>query len=391
MNRGLKIFAAVIYYVAICVLGIFLAIILPRLYSYSMPFEAIDESLANGDYDNAMRLIGGYYDKAYVYSSDKDGKKIVIFASCILESKEVDGEKIEDAKISKAYSGFLFNVKNDYDVKSEENNQTKLVCKSESDVVYNYKLINFDYENNEVNDTIMTLVDYDFIYFGITNEMLSDVDTLEFIDKDGNSFVKFENLDLDFDEAFFDDVSDFVNEYNNDYASNRLGQLDSEFRSKNDNYQMGHFEDIKKKAERKANIIVLVYFVGAFIIGDVLVGKRYLIRLIRSIVIAIKKKKNPNYETEDEKKFNDYYTQLTIVLKVPSDCDASFVITYHNEYNDIEFMLTKVDGYKVTKRVHAGVYVNPFVECEGYSSVNMPEKLEVKGFTKTYEIEFVKN
>ena len=391
MNRGLKIFAAVIYYVAICVLGIFLAILLPRMYSYSMPIEAIDSSLANGDYSNAMRLIGGYYDRQYVYSSEKDGKKIVIFASCILEQKEVDGNMIDDAKITKAYSGFLFNVKNDYDVKSEENNQTKLVCKSESDVVYNYKLINYDYDNNDSNDTIMTLVDYDFIYFGITNEMVTDIDVLEFVDKEGKSFVKFENLDLDFDEAFFDDVNDFVNEYNNDYASTNLEKLDREFRSKSDNYQMGYFDDIKKRAEKKATTIVLIYFAVAFLIGDVLVGKRYLIKLIRKIVIAIKKKKNPNYETEDEKKFNDYYTQLTIVLKVPSDCDASFVITYHNEYSDIEFMLTKVDGYKVTKRVHAGVYVNPFVECEGYSSVNMPEKLEVKGFTKTYEIEFVKD
>ena len=154
---------------------------------------------------------------------------------------------------------------------------------------------------------------------------------------------------------------------------------------------MGYFDDIKKQAEKKANLIVLLYFIGVFIIGDLLVGKRYIIRFIKNIVIAIKKKKNPDYGNENEEKFNDYYTQLTIVLKVPNDCDASFVISYHNEHNDIEFMLNKVDGYKVTKRVHAGVYVNPFVECEGYSSVNMPEKLEVKGFTKTYEIEFVKD
>ena len=239
-----------------------------------MPIEAIDSSLASGDYSNAMRLIGGYYDRQCVYSSEKDGKKIIIFASCILEQKEVDGNMIDGAKITKAYSGFLFNVKNDYDVRSEENNQTKLVCKSESDVVYNYKLINYDYDNNDSNDTIMTLVDYDFIYFGITNEMLSDVDTLEFIDKDGNSFAKFENLDLDFDEAFFDDVNDFVNEYNNDYASTNLEKLDREFRSKSDNYQMGYFDDIKKRAEKKATTIVLIYFAFAFLIGDVLVGKR---------------------------------------------------------------------------------------------------------------------
>ena len=66
-----------------------------------MPIEAIDSSLANGDYSNAMRLIGGYYDRQYVYSSEKDGKKIVIFASCILEQKEVDGNMIDDAKITK--------------------------------------------------------------------------------------------------------------------------------------------------------------------------------------------------------------------------------------------------------------------------------------------------
>ena len=385
MRRGLRIFAAVIYFVMVSVIGIFVALIIPQIKLMELPFDKAQEALDAGVLNDVVRFTPGYYDSDIAYEGSYNDIKIVIFRAAPLIEND---EGLIDAKITNAYEGYLYNIRGTYEHEGEDDNQTRLVYLDSDDVKHVYKLIRYDVDGNDVFDSISTLVTHDFVYFEIHQSDTKDLKSFVFYDKNGEVFASFNDLNLDFNHQFFIDVKDLEDEYNKDYASSKLQELEDIFLQKNSSYKKNNYDDIKREADKKGVVFIIIYFIIAFMLGDVLVGKRYIVKLVSLIVNKIRK--NKKGDASEDGFSNDYYTNVTFILEVPDDCVDTFVITYHNEQYDLEFNLTKVDNYKATKRVHAGVYVNAFVETmDGrYRATNLPTRLEIRGFSKTFVIKF---
>ena len=81
---------------------------------------------------------------------------------------------------------------------------------------------------------------------GSHQEDTKDLKTFKFIDKNGDVFASFNDLNLDFNHQFFIDVKDFKDEYNKDFASIKLQELEDVFLSKNSTYRKNNYDDIKK-------------------------------------------------------------------------------------------------------------------------------------------------
>jgi len=380
-NKGMKLFIKVFYYAFTIVAGIILAIVLPKAISLDLPFDIIEESLQNKDYENSIRLVGGYYDSNIIYQQDTSDIKIIVYASAILEE---DDQGTEAAKIKKAYNGFIFNLKNSDQFKLSDNNKPVVRSTGENNKKMDYELINCDVDSDGENESIYTLQNYHFIYFQFKEEDIDSIQKIVLFDNTQTAIFTVDGLNLSFSENFFSDVNDFVNEYNCDYNSPNLNELDEEFRSKSTSYKMSNSDDINQKVNKKSSIIIVIYFLLVYIIGDITVGKRYIVHGIQKIIKKITKKE----DAPKEENFGDYYTQVTYSIMVPSDCEASFLVTYSNQTHTIEFPLSKASGYSVTKRVHAGVYMNAWVEVEGYQAIDFPKQIEVRGFTKSFTATF---
>ena len=78
---------------------------------------------------------------------------------------------------------------------------------------------------------------------------------------------------------------------------------------------------------------------------------------------------------------------MTVELDVEEDFSVPVTITYSNEKEDLEFYLVKEDGYKQTKRVKAGTYVNlKVVVSDEYVVINPTQVLEVKRFNEKLNV-----
>ena len=73
-------------------------------------------------------------------------------------------------------------------------------------------------------------------------------------------------------------------------------------------------------------------------------------------------------------------------LITPENCDINAVISYSNENNKLEFIFSKDNEYTVTQRVKAGEYVNAWLECPGYETINLPKTLNVRGYKMLVEV-----
>ena len=49
--------------------------------------------------------------------------------------------------------------------------------------------------------------------------------------------------------------------------------------------------------------------------------------------------------------------------------------------DEINMIFTKANNYIVKERVHAGTYLNAYLEAIGYMAVDMPTTLVVRGFS----------
>ena len=387
MSKGAKIFINILYYILTFSIGIFIAIMIPAAMIYTYSMKDIQSALNEKEYDRAMQSLGGYYDKAYNYLSPNGDLVIFNAVTLIYNSGEEGDTMVDGSKIHKSYCGYYFNVPNTYFTNSEiDANQTKLMITDKDGNEVKYNLIDYDYNQDGTVDSISTLVSYQFIFFEIPIEKSASVAKLDFYDKNGAVFYSIEfDQALDFSEEFFSDVDEFVEEYNRDYSSAKLLELDEEFLSKNDNYKKSSNGDITKKVNRRVSLYVVLYFLLIYLIGDSLIGGRFVYKGLKCLFSKIFKK-NKKEDTKDNKKaeiIGDIYSNLTIELDVTDDFNEPVTVTYSNEKEDLEFYLVKEDGYKQTKRVKAGTYVNMKVlVSDEYEVINPEQVLEVKRFNE---------
>ncbi|MGM9968806.1 MAG: hypothetical protein ACI35S_00250 [Anaeroplasma sp.] len=386
MNKKTKLFLKIVYYVFTFGLGIVLVLVLPGIFFYENLALEMEKSLNEARYSDAMKLIGGYYDEEYVYQSDFiDGSGVVIFKAATLFVNE-DEDATQTYNIQESYAGFLYKSKNNYLVKRTDNNQTKIIVTDLDGNKVDIDILNYDSDGDEKFDTVSTLEEFSYVYFDLSIDKISSLNKIEFIDREGNKYQTIDNLGLDFNEQFFIELKPFIEEYNNNSGSELLKDYHNEFISKKDSYKMGNYGDIQSQSNKKATIIVLVYFIWIYVLGDFLVGKRYILHFFKWMINKIRgKSEEPNKEIKNTYS-NDYYCQLTFVLNVDNDCDINVSIKYHNENFEIEMILTKDNNYEIQKRVHAGKYVNAWLECPGYQALNLPKTLDVRGYKMKVEV-----
>lgn len=400
MKKG-RIFAAIIYYLCTFSLGILMALFLPYLlYYYNESVNYIQEELESGNYANAFSIVGGYYDDRYVFESKFNKGGIVLFSAITLtDDVDADGNTITDRYVRPAYAGFLYGA-GDYSVTKTEDNQTKVIVTDLDGTTHVVEILN---AAEDSNNTIGTLDLNDFVYLDFTQEDVKSIAKLEFIDCDGNVYQQFE-LSLDFSQKFFEDVQPFVEFYNSDYSNyeggveafeQQLGVLGNEFTDKDSHYCMSADGVVQSKADTKAAIIVVVYFVCIYAIGDFLVGPKYILKFFRFLnrkVFKIKprKQKAPKY---NEAFGHDYNCKVTLEANISEleDFSESVQVRYSNETNETVFTLTKANGYKSTISTKAGEYVNLWVDMNAeYATQDLPDTLEAEGYQKTILFKIIK-
>lgn len=381
MKKGTKILVNVCYYGVAFLIGVLLAVILPNVYMYDMSMSKIASSLESGNYSDAMELPGGYFDEDIAYKSVGDDGGIVIFnAATLTFSEDEQGNKTESGKLQKSYAGFFWN--NNYDVSAEGSKASLTVCSG--DAKLEYKLLDRDSNNDGTLDTISTYSEKGFIYFDLPLDTYKSVDKLVFLDKNGEqAFVC--DTKLSYSDPFFKDVDEFLNEYNRNYTSEKLESLDAEFRAKSASYKMSSYGNSQKDAMNKAIVWVLVYFVAIYVIGDITIGKRYIIRFFKFILTKFGVKfEDKNAVDEREVIGKDFYSRVSVSLDVSEaeSLRSPVTVKYSNETSEAEFLLLSADGYNAVKRIKAGVYYNPYLELdENFEAFGMPDNLDVNSYT----------
>lgn len=387
-----KIFPKIIYYLFAFSIGVLLAFTLPYILTlYCAPID-IETYLAEGSYSKAAKLTSGYFfqQASYVETFD-DGSGVVLFPAATLTDEKED-------KIHKCYSGFIFGVKDTYKVVGENDNKTMLMVTDKDGSVHNVDLLDYKIDEEGKRETqgfVGTLTSNGFVYLDIGQELVGSLSTLTFIDKDGAVFKKIElPKTLDYSEEFFNDVTPFVEEYNKDYKSDKLVDLHKEFVEKDENYVICSYDETQKRADTKATLIIVAYFIVIYIIGDFLVGRHYILRFCKWLHYKTPWGKAQALKRPKKESFgHDYFSQVTVSLDLSElpDFNESVQVRYTNTDVGICFVLMKDNNYTAVERVKAGTYVNAWMDInKDYAPVDMPENLIVEGYKMDVKIKIIK-
>lgn len=399
MKKG-KLFAKIIYYLFTFSIGIMMALFLPYYYMYyGESLSIINDSLKEGRYSDAMMLVGGYYNNEPIFRQDfENGGGIVLFEAATLVYSESDSEdenaSKDEEKLHKAYAGFVYGTMDTYDINAVGENNSKIILTDASGKTHIVEILDYDADNNGVKDSCGTHMQYGFFYVDFDQDTYGSIKTLSLLDKSGKEYASVSPR-LSFEGKFFADVDAFVTEYNRDYKSEQLKQLDQEFLAKDANYKKSATGIAQSSADRKSAIIVVIYFVFVYVLGDFIVGGHYIIKFFRWLFVKVFKVKVKTKQPPQEAFGHDYYSQVTFVLDVSEveNFSQSVQIRYTDEKGEeISFVLMKEQNYTVTQRIKAGTYVNMWIDIDKdlYATQNLPQTLVVEGYQKALKIKIIK-
>ena len=421
MNKFAKTLIKIVYYVLAIAFGVILVLTLPYILLNSQLTKEMNDNLENGEFVDAMHLIGCYYDSeiAYQYEdAEKDIQLVLFRATPFVDTTytQKDGagnetEVVSQETLALGYFGFLCNVSEKYNVSSSDDptdyeNKTKLVVNETANIF----LLDYDDSQDGKADSIITLLTGSYITFAISMDVVDEVNKLEFIDKEGKVFLSVDTSNssygkLDFSDNFFNKFKDFIPRYN-ELAKNKLFNTltDEEFEKEqvelekiageiinsSPGYRVGSYTGSISGAQTKSYVISIFYFLGIFILGDLLVGRRMTITIIRTVFRPIIKAFSKKKREEDSNESYDYFSQVVVTLKVPTEFDLKpKLILIRNEKEEV-FEFTKDTEYISKRRIHAGIYDQIKFECDEYKVLNLPEQLEVKGFKVELNLELEK-
>ncbi len=396
MKKG-KLFAQIIYYVFMFFIGILLAIFLPYILTLDEALDIVNDSLMSGNYADAMQLSANYFDAESVFQTDfGQGGGIVLFSSATLTFDERDEDAtLSDTKLHKSYSGFVYGTKDSYDILTTETNLAKLIVYDNDGVPRIVSILDYDADGDGSPDGCSTHMQYGLFFVEFAQETYDSIKELVLVDKSGNEFVRLE-IGKSFSEPFFDDIDAFLTEYNSKPDSEKLDELRTEFFEKSSNYKSQTMRVANSRADKRATVIVVIYFVIVYIIGDLLVGGRYIIKFFRWLLVKVFKIKFKQKEPNRSELFgNDYFSKVTFVLDISAleNFEQSVQIRYNNEKGEeASFVLMKEQNYSDTQRIKAGTYVNMWIDVDKnvYATQNLPEKLVVQGYQMAIKVKLIK-
>lgn len=392
MTKGAKVLVSVIYYIVCFIIGFMLAMSLPYALFYNGTMKYVETSLKDGSYSEAIKIVGGFYNEDYVLNEQIDDGGLVLFETVTIVYKldEEGNQTNDESQIHKAYSGFLYGVRDTYDITSIENNKSSIGIFNGDGIEDKSSIIEYS-TNSRDKDTNSGIYLYDNLYIDLGEDDYGSITKIIFYDKNDNIYKEIE-CNLDFSGTFYNDVDNFVTEYNKDFTNEELGNLRDEFLNKSDKYHISSYGPIQKKANRKAITLIILYFVCVYILGDIALGKRYVIKGIKWVLKKVFKVKFKNDEKTNAEDVlgHDYYCSLKLSLDIDDapDLVTAVVIKYSNEtLDDVEFDLIKDEEYTKTKRIKAGTYLNPYISLdENYRLCDLPDTLKVDGYSKEIKI-----
>lgn len=405
MKKG-KIFANVIYYLFTFIIGIVIAIFLPYVIMGDIFLSITEEALDNGEYAKAISFVGGYYDSEYVYQADfEGGGGIVLFNAVSLRDFEQDEETtITNGDMRKSYLGFVYGIKDRYNINKEFYNNSKLAVTDKNGDVHDMNVLNVDSNKDGTNDTSST-ISSGFMYVDLDQNTFNSISKIQLIDCDGNVFQEL-TLSLDYSEQFFIDIQELINEYNTVNQSGNIENIDkkqhsekilaleNEFTAKSEFYSVSSDGAVRSRANKTATIVVVVYFVCIYLIGDLLIGNRYVIKFFKWLLVKVFKVKFKQKKPKHTEVFgHDYFCKLTISADVSEieGFNESMQVRFSNENGEITYVLLKSRNYTETNSVKAGEYVNLWVDLDDkYVTQNLPDTLEVEGYQKTITFKILK-
>lgn len=404
MKKG-KIFPAVLYFIFTFLVGFVLALILTPMYLYGgMLLDTLSDDLYEKKYDDAMKLVGGYYNGNVLYSEDlgKDGKGgIVIYETVTLgypESNEESGNENSEASrrtiLQKSYVAFLFGVKDEYPTSSTKDNKTALLLKVGGEDK-TYEILDTDSDGDGVKDQILTYESKGIVIAELTKKDYSSVESISFVDKDGRVFyTKSFETPLDYSSDFYNDIDGFMTAYNDESAEDALlKQKEAEF-LENTDYKKSDYGQAEKRAQDKATKTIIIYFVVVYVIADFLFT-RFIIKFVRFLLFKVfkikRKEKQPKTNTESFG--GDYYCAITMKISLQENLsfDGDVTVSYGEGDKTVAFTLRQAEGYEKYLRVKAGLYGNLTVAVpDGYKLEGLPETLVAEGYKKTINATLVR-
>ena len=397
MSKKWRIFFKVLYYVLTFSLGIMIAVVLPNAYRDAVSYELLDDYIEKGEYVKAIDLLGGIYNKEKPYYTDEEHNFVIYETNTFLDYKKNKEDEEEKSKkiITASYVCIITGLEREHFELMQENKSKVLINETEK-----IDILQSDLDGDGTNDTIATLIDSNYLCFTINQVYFTDVNSIELIKADGTSVFKLSNLNLDFSSVFHNKTKEFVTKYNEFYEDGLFSREENEtleniytsLNQENPNYQKSgsySLEKINNEAVKRAMVFVLIYFLWVYILADFLVGQRYIIRFFKFIYRKIK----PAKEKEEPLALGkNFYSSVTFELVPNEEMNGDVIVSYAHETNstyNFKCIITKASNYKKKERIHGGIYKLVNVECPGYEVLDLPEKIEVKGYTM--EIKFKVN
>ena len=400
MSKKWRIFFKVLYYFLTFSLGVFIAIVLPNANRDAVTYEFLDNYIENGEYVKAIDLLGGLYNKNEIIKEnlgENNGELIVFEMNSFLE-QTIENETNEDVEeketkriINASYVCIIRGLERGW-FESKDKNESKILINEDKKI----DILQVDLDENGELDSIATLINSNYICFSIDESKFPEgANSIKLIRADGTSHFELKNLKLDFDSDFFKKTQTFIEKYNlfnedNKFSKEEDLELESIFNQINKedaNYQKSgtySLKEINDEAVRKSIIFVIIYFVWVYILGDCLVGKRYIFRFFKFLFKKIKNKIKPEEKNEPLALGNNFYSSVTFEITNCEELESDIIVSYEHETNkDYNFkcIITKKDNFKKKERIHGGTYKLVKVECKGYEIVDLPEKIEIKGYT----------
>lgn len=397
MTGSGKTLLKITYFILTFLLGILLAVMLPNWFMYDSSMNLIADSLESGQYADAMQLMGGYFKEQPVLVQQVGDGGLVLFEAATLQHGTDEKTGAETVKLTKSHAGFLYGVSGQYQTAGDPDNKTALLVKDGNGNEHTVTLLDYDLDGNGSFDSIASFNSKGFLYIDLTEEDIGSLSQLTFLDKDGKPFAVID-ANLNFEGAFYTDVNAFLEEHNENPGSEKLVALDEAFRTKNPQYRISSYGGAQGKAITKSCVIVVLYFLAIYMLYDVLLGRKYLIRggrwVLEKCGVKFKEKGEDMIDETGGVFGHDYFCQVTMELDTSEapDFSGNVTVSYSNpESGEISFLLMQADGWTVQKRVHAGIYPNPWIELDrAYEAVDLPENLPVEGYNMKIRIKIKK-
>ena len=377
MKKG-RLFGKIIYYGFTFLLGIILALTLPNYFLYfTVPYEYAEEALLAGDYQSAILIAGKYYNNQPVLVREFDDGGVVLFEAVMQVPQNTSEEGVEPYSLYKTYFGYLYGKRNcdvlDLDADS---------------VVYLDELVSVSSNKQLAQEALEQLKQFDFSYTG------------DFFDSFNEYLPQYNELvarwnDERTTEEELTEIKSQIDKLYSDFKAELQKNADYKVVDESNEEYQQVYSMLRKRADKKGIIAVLIYFVCIYVLADFLLGNFYIIKLFKWFIYDVCKVKRKNKQKLKKNEIfgSDYYSSVTVSLDLESvpNFNESVQIKYTNTDVEIVFILLKENNYTATERIKAGVYVNPFIDINReYTTTNLPDNLEVEGYKMDVKIKIIK-